>query len=585
MSVDKYFQEGEYLPSIIKNYNYRPYQAEFSSKLYDCLFGYKTVVAEAPTGYGKTLSYLIPVFELGRKTIISTKSKQLMNQIMYKDIPVLRKIFGDEKYRISSLLGRKNYYCHYRYARHIVPYRDFYGDIVNWIESVFEQKVITIPQGVFDGEVVNKITADSYQCVGAKCEYYQFCSFYNAKEIANNSDIIITNHHMLLADIAMKTKFDTAYNFDYVDHIIFDEAHSLIDIFPSYLGEELNLYSLISLAKDNKLIVGDEVFQRIVQMYKNIVFRYRNKTRLDAGMIYEFEDFLEKVDKIFCQRISEEDYKIFEKYKEVFERIYKNDGIKMLDTVGDMIFLKNIPVTSGDKFAEGLYSSCISSIMISATISFNGSFDYFINELGLGNDVEQIQLFPPENFISQGKLYIHNEFLEDIESKKAFYKDMMASVNGGVVIIFNNLSHMKEIYNCLERTFPEKKFYLQTDDIQSIDFDENSVILGCSILREGIDMAGRGVKYVIIDKLPFENVSDIYVNAKMEYYEQHIGNAFLNYYLPRAVIFFKQAVGRLIRNESDSGYWIILDNRILTKNYGKYFLDVLKGAEIVSEIR
>jgi len=93
------------------------------------------------------LSYLIPVFELGRKTIISTKSKQLMNQIMYKDIPVLRKIFGDEKYKTSSLLGRKNYFCHYRYARHIVPYRDFYGDVVNWIESVSEQKVITIPRG------------------------------------------------------------------------------------------------------------------------------------------------------------------------------------------------------------------------------------------------------------------------------------------------------------------------------------------------------------------------------------------------------------------------------------------------------
>jgi len=174
--------------------------------------------------------------------------------------------------------------------------------------------------------VVNKITADSYQCVGAKCEYYQYCSFYNAKEIANNSDIIITNHHMLLADVAMKTKFDTAYNFDYVDHIIFDEAHALVDIFPSYLGEELNLYSLISLAKDNKLIIGDEILQRIVQLYKNIVFGYRNKTRLDADLLDEFEDFIEKVDKIFSQRVSEEDYNVFEKYKEVLRGFIKTMG-------------------------------------------------------------------------------------------------------------------------------------------------------------------------------------------------------------------------------------------------------------------
>ncbi|MEF3254156.1 MAG: ATP-dependent DNA helicase, partial [Deferribacterales bacterium] len=446
MVIQKYFIENEYLPKIIKNYNYRSYQAEFSEKIYDLLSSYKTVVAEAPTGYGKTFSYLIPIFELGRRTIISTKTKQLMNQILVKDIPNLKKILKGNDLKIASLLGRRNYLCHYRFGKFIVPYRDMYIDVVSWVDNINEDDIILVPNDKFDGEVIGKITADSYQCIGVKCPYINRCSFYNAKDIANNSDIVVTNHHMLLADIAMRIKYDGSYNFDFAEHIVFDEAHSIVDIFPAYLGDELSSYSILNFIKDNRSYLGEDRFKDLYSKWKVLISRHRNTDRLTEKMESDFKKLFDEMDKIFSSYITEEDYSIFQKYRDTFENIYKNDGVKVVENNGDFLSIKNIPISSGDKFVEGLKCSCISSLMISATISFNGSFDYFMGELGLDDTVEKIRLEPPENFMKQGKLFINDYFIDNVEDKKIFYADLMKHLKGATLVIFNNLSHMLEIY-------------------------------------------------------------------------------------------------------------------------------------------
>lgn len=582
MSVEKYFYEEEYLPKIIKNYKFRKHQADFSYQLLRFLSEYRSVIAEAPTGYGKTISYLIPIFELGRRTIISTKTKQLMNQILLKDIPIAQQIFNNGL-KVKKLLGRKNYFCHYRYSKFILPYADLYPEVVNWAEGVIDEKIIEVSGLPFDNDVMNKITADSYQCVGGKCPYYSQCSFYNAKDLANSSDIVITNHHMLLADLAMRVKFDGNYNFDFVEHIVFDEAHSIVDIFPSYLGEEISLYSITNFLKENRQFLGDKFYKYFTGRIKGLNDKFRVKTIISDEMQRECIDIIYELDEVLSANIPDEEYGIFEKYKDTLSKVFNNDGIRLVDANGDYFSLKNVPVSSSDYFADALFKSCLSSIMISATITFNGSFDYVVKELGLEGRVEMIKLNPPENMISQGKVYIHDDYIDDLTFKKGFYIDFFSKCAGAALVIFNSLYHMNSVGEYLVSKLPKRKIFFQTDDLQNIKIDENTIILGCSILREGIDFSGKGIKYLIIDKLPFENISDLYVKAKFDYYEEKYGNAFLNYYLPRAVIFFKQAVGRLIRNESDSGYWIIMDGRINTKSYGKYFLEVLNGAERVEK--
>jgi len=583
MVLEKYFCEDRFLPSLIKNYRFRKHQADFSSKIFSLLEKYKNIIAEAPTGYGKTISYLIPIFELGRRTIISTKTKQLMNQILLKDIPVVQKIFLEKGLKVSNLLGRRNYFCHYRYSKFIQPYRDIYPDVIDWVDKVIDNRIIVVNGLSFDNEVMNKITADSYQCIAGKCPYFFQCSFYNAKDLANSSDIVVTNHHMLLADIAMRVKFDGNYNFDFAEHIVFDEAHSIVDIFPTYLGEELNFYSLYNFVKENRQFVGDGFYKYFTTQYRKLNDKLKNRTLISSELEDECQNLVEEMDKVFAASIPDEDYSVFERYKDTLSKVFKNDGIKIVESYGDLFSLKNIPVRSGDYFSESLFKSCISSLMISATITFNGSFDYVIKELNLDGKCETIRLDPPENMIAQGKVYIHNEYNENFEDKKVFYLDFFSKKSGATIIIFNSLTIMHEIGDLLSKCFPQRKVIFQNDDLQNIEIDDQTIIVGCSILREGIDFGGKGIKYLIIDKLPFENISDIYVKAKIDYYEKNYGNAFLNYYLPRAVIFFKQAIGRLIRNENDSGYWIIMDGRIKSKNYGKYFLEVLKGAEEVEK--
>lgn len=582
MSIERYFLEDRYLPGVIKNYNFRRHQLEFSNNIYELLGGYKSIVAEAPTGYGKTISYLIPLFELGRRTIISTKTKQLMNQILNKDIPIAVQLF-DKELKITKLLGRRNYFCHYRYSKFILPYADIYPDVVGWADGIIENKITEVNGLSFDNDVINKITADSYQCLAGRCPYFFQCSFYNARESANSSDIVVTNHHMLLADVAMRVKFDGNYNFDFAEYIVFDEAHSIVDIFPSYLGEELNFYAILNFIKENRPFLGDHFFKYFTTKFRSINDRFRKTEIFNNQLEDQCMDLLSEIDKVLQDRLPEEEYSVFEKYKDTLSKVFKNDGIKLVENYGDSFSLKNIPVSSAEYFSDALFKSCISSLMISATITFNGSFDYVIKELGLENKVETIKLEPAENLISQGKVYINNEYSEDLEWKKLFYLDFFSRVRGAAIVIFNSLNHMREIGEFIKNNFPDKRLFFQTEDLQGIEIDEETVILGCSILREGIDFGGKGVKYLIIDKLPFENISDLYVKAKMDYYEEKYGNAFLNYYLPRAVIFFKQAVGRLIRNETDSGYWIILDGRVKTKNYGRFFLEVLKGAEKIEK--
>ncbi|MCX8084930.1 MAG: ATP-dependent DNA helicase [Calditerrivibrio sp.] len=579
MSVSKYFKDN-YLPALIQNYTYRENQVQFSEDLFRYLEDYKDIVAEAPTGYGKTIAYLVPIFELGRRTIISTKSKQLMNQILLKDIPIIKKIFKNKEYKVATLLGRRNYFCHYRYSKFIVPYSDIYPEVVEWANGILDNKITEVYMLNFGGDVLNKITADSYQCIGGKCPYIQSCSFYNAKNLANEADIVITNHHMILADIAMRLKFGNSFNFEVAEHIIFDEAHSVADIFPLYLGEELNFRSLLSFARENRKFIGDNLIKKIEQEYMALCIKAQNinRKKLDDDFQEKCVNFVSEMWDKFHNLVPDDEYSVMERYWETMKKIKDTNGVKVVEGNGDFFNLRNVPIYAGKQFVDGVKEAANSMLLVSATITFDNSFDYIKKELGFDDTVITLKLVPENNLFSQGKAYIHDEYLVSLEDKKKFYKDFFSKNKGAAIVIFNNTSHMQEIGKFIKDSFKDKKVYYQTDDLQSLNITQDTIILGCSIIREGIDFGNKGIEYVIIDKLPFENISDVYVEAKLGHYKKEYKDPFKGYYLPRAVIFFKQAVGRLIRNEKDRGYWIILDSRIRTEHYGKYFLDVLKGA-------
>ncbi len=578
MALKKYFEKDHFLPKYIQNFSYRDSQVELAEYIKEKLESYESSVIEAPTGSGKTLAYLLPVFDLGHKTIISTKTKQLMNQILYRDINIFEEIFSDKRLKIASLKGRKNYFCYYRYFKLIAPNPDMYSDVIDWYNV--NKNISEIPYGFFNFSVIEKMTADSLQCIMGKCPYYNKCPFYLQREKASEADIVITNHFMLLSDVAMRNKHDMAYNFDFAEHIIFDEAHSLPDIFPGFIGDDVNFAALMAFLKENRHMMDEPVYSYFQNKFAYIKSNVQSKQEISNKIKDELDIFFAELKKVAETSFDDESYDVYKKYRDKFHNIFNTKGVKLIEPTVSSFVLKSMPLDISETFSQSLKKVCMSALFISATISVNGSFNYFCNELGL-NDVSGKNTNSEFNFLSNGECYISKNQLTKSQ-KMEIYEKISLNAKSGCLFIFNSIDMMNNVYKYLNKRIGNKKeLLLQTEiDLSTIKVNSDTVVLGCAVVREGVDFSGNFLQYVVLDKLPFENISDVYLRQRQQAFEEKYGNAFMNFYLPRAVIYFKQAIGRLIRHENDTGTWIILDNRILTKAYGRYFMDVLKDVKI-----
>jgi len=581
MDIHTFFSEDSPLFSLLPDFKVRKYQGDLSSFIHDTIENYETSVIEAPTGSGKTLAYLIPVFLSNKKVIISTKSKQLMNQLYYKDIAVLKELTMWDKY-VSVLKGKKNYFCLQRYYKYILPFGDEYPDVVKWYSDKKNEEILEVPFYRFEEAVHDKITADSFQCNASKCEYFGVCHFYRAKEIANMSDIVITNHYLLLTDIASKSKSGFLSNFENFDHIIFDEAHSIVDIFPMFAGEEVSLNNMKSFLKDNKDLIRGDIYTEITNKIRIFETKIKNKETLNERHISTFENILSFIRENILDFLDNDERENFKKIEKSFKFILDHTGVKLVEPTKQSALIKLLPLKVNDIFYEGLSKTTISATFISATLTTDKSFDFFKKELGLPNNISEYIV--DQNNFRKNSVYV---IPKNIKDKSTLYIEYVSKIDAPMLIIFNSISMMNKMYEILKKNVKDKNIILQ----QSVNMgeffaDSKDVILGCAVLREGIDIKTNSkIKCVIIDKLPFENISDIYLNMKAKDLEERGKNSFKDFYLPRAVIYFKQSIGRLIRSEDDSGVCIILDDRILTKNYGKYFLEEIDKDRVYDDLQ
>ena len=589
MSVSQFFLEDKYLKSIISGYIYRSTQVEMAEIIENAFSSYINTCIEAPTGSGKTMAYLIPSLSSSNRIIISTKTKQLMNQLLYKDIPVVQKIVGRNK-SIRSLKGRKNYFCPYRYFRFINPKAAFYIDAVSWFEENSKYGIIIeAPWGRLDNDICSLMTADRYQCVSNKCPYYEDCAFYMQKREANAADIIITNHFLLLSDIAMKSKDSFGSIFEYRDNIIFDEAHSVPDIFSQYAGVEFALSSLMILVYENKDIITINNVDKIYREFLKIIDKIKEPKELFEPLRHDFDNFINFISDVILSLDNEEIKEEYNTYLQLYKEFNSDkEGIRIVEKTmqknNTVLTLKFIPFEAGADFVSGLKEAALSSIFVSATLSSGGNFEYFLKETGLDGLCETHILENVFDFHQQGRLFVPN--ISSFKEKDKVYKELISNMSGSALIICNSLERMQYIEQFLRRLKINKKIYTQSDvNIGELDFcNEDMVLIGSATLREGIDISGGGFKAGIFDQLPFEYHKDIILQSKAEQISENSAKSFIDFFLPRAVLYFKQAVGRLIRHEDDYGLWVVLDNRILNKNYGKYFLDVIYNVEIIEDI-
>ncbi len=589
MSISHFFLDDKYLKSIMPHYIQRDTQIEMAELIEKSFSSYENLCIEAPTGSGKTMAYLIPSFAGSNRVIISTKTKQLMNQLLFKDIPVIQKIVGSNK-SVRSLKGRKNYFCPYRYFKYVNSKAAFYIDAVSWYEEYNKYgMIIEAPWGKLDNEVCSLMTADSHQCVGSKCAFYEECAFYNQKKEANSADILITNHFLLLLDIAMKSKESFGSIFDYRDNIVFDEAHSVPDIFSNYAGVDFSISSMMMLFYENKEIISQNNVDVLYKSFIRLIDNIKEPKLIFEPFKEQFDKFMELASNIVVN-IDDEDLKNeYSSYTALYQEFNSDkEGIRIIEKSMQksnvVLILKFIPYDAGADFKKGLQETAISSVFVSATLSSGGNFEYFLKETGLDENTKTHILANVFNFQSQGRLFIPK--IESYQEKDDIYINLISKMSGSALIICNSIERMQYIEQLLRKNKINKKIYTQVEiNIGELDFcKEDMVLIGSATLREGIDISGGGFKAVIMDQLPFEYHKDIVLQSKAERFSSKNNNSFIDFFLPRAVLYFKQAVGRLIRHEDDTGLWVILDYRILNKNYGRYFIDVVKNVEIIENI-
>jgi ATP-dependent DNA helicase DinG len=578
MHISDYFTEPDKLAAILQGYHPRPTQIKAAELIDGAFANYKDIVIEAPTGSGKTMAYLVPAFAQGKRTIISTKTKQLMQQLYLKDIPVMTSLFGERS--VALFKGRKNYFCPHRFMRWIYPNGVYYSDVIDWY-NMQDTEISELPRGLFDYSILDKMSADSHQCLYTKCEYNTTCPFNAAKDAANAASIVITNHFLLLADIAMKAQESFGAIFEPADHIIFDEAHSLADIFAMYAGVDISLRRLVSTLLDHKDKIPFDRLNALVSM-QNLLQDKVKESKVPFDEVRE--DVYPLMDLCFELVAVADDSDLkdeFTRWNQSFNVLDSDkEGLRIAEQRGRDLLLRFIPLSAGGEFKAGLREAALSSAFISATLTSNGSFDYFLRETGLDNVTTAI-MPPVFEMKQQAKLIVPKV---PYEKRDMAMKKLVESINGSVLIICNSLKRMQDVIDYMASSQSKAVFSQDDGDWSTFTSNENIVLVGCASLREGIDLAGGDFRCVIIDKLPFEYYQDLYLAQKAKLVEAEVGNSFVNFYLPRAVLYFKQAVGRLIRHESDKGLIAVFDDRILTKSYGAAFLEAVQGAGLVSSL-
>ena len=622
--MHRYFGPEGLLSRQVERYEFRVSQQELAQAVTDALDEGRPLVVEAGTGTGKTWGYLIPAILSGRRVVVSTGTKTLQDQILDQDIPFLRRTVAPAL-KAVCLKGRRNYLCRRRFREFSYQPTLFNRDEAKllrrfqvWAASSKtgdRTEVGWLPDRFLTW---NEVCSSTEHCLGQACEDHSRCHLTRIRGEAARANVIVVNHHLFFADLALRDRKLKEVLPDY-DAVIFDEAHQIEDTVGSYFGPRYGSIGFLELSRDIlREMSGEqkknknydeiiriarqlEVLARLLQQRLAVPGAPAGRFPLDLGKVggafvetsNQAMDAMERLGALL--QVSTGDAqptmeglsrRVLETAEAVRATVGQKDDslVYWYEVTQNGVFVQGTPIDVAPILREKLYSKTPTVIMTSATLSIAGSFDYLKGTLGLPANTGELHLASPFSFERQAMLYIPSRFPapQEPEFCPRMAEDVLkilTKTRGRALLLFTSFRNMREVRKLVGDQLPypilvqgdKPKRMLLAEFREKID----SVLFATSSFWQGIDVPGEALSCLLIDKLPFEVPDDPLIAARMDHLAKRGGNPFFQYQVPRAVIQLKQGVGRLIRTACDRGVIGIFDIRLVTKGYGKIFINSL----------
>lgn len=584
------------------------------------------LVGEAGTGTGKTFAYLVPAILSGQRIIISTGTRHLQDQLYYSDLPLVNRALSSGV-STSLLKGRANYLCKHRLQRAMrhpalldARYQEHLRAIADWSRSTTTGDIAEVMAVPEDSMVWSFIVSNDEFCSKHEFEDLADCFVHKARKRAQESDIVVVNHHLLCADLALKEQgfgdlLPSANGF------VIDEAHQLPDIAAQFFGRKLSSRQLLDLARDT---VGEQLHEApdmrelrdLAQDLETGVRHFRLAFGVEPGRdawinIRETSAIERELERltILLGALSdtleeaanrgkglESCHKRALVHADSLKRFAENpaDGeyVHWYETFRTGFSLNMTPMTVAGPFQRAMEAMTSSWVFTSATLAVGGDFSHFKGQLGL-KDTRELQVDSPFDYRHNALLYLPEGLPEPQSSVYTSsivekIKPVLKASQGRAFLLFTSYRAMHEAARLLENQldFPLliQGQMPKRELIEAFQSIGNAVLLGTSSFWEGVDVRGEALSLVVIDKLPFGSPGDPVMGARIDHMKQAGGNPFFEYQIPQAAIALKQGVGRLIRDVTDSGVLVLCDPRIRSRNYGEVFITSLPPMPITRDL-
>ena len=593
------------------------------------------LLAEAGTGTGKTMAYLVPAILSRRRVLVSTGTKNLQEQIYFKDLPVLSQALG-VTFKACYMKGRNNYLCRHRLdqARTSLA-QGLLDSIAAWAETTETGDRAELHDLSDDSGIWSEISATAETCLGTDCPQYQQCFVTLMRQKAAESDIVVVNHHLLCADAAVR---QSTYGevIPEIGNLVIDEAHQLEDVATQYFGISVSNYRLDELVRDSERVLRSGSVNDALGAAARAVSRVDDHARAFFGGIVMarrlhgrsderlrigpdwFGDIVEDAvalttalggldgvmslagaaDSAAGRELNEDALTLGRRAREIRDELQflleASDArfVYFVETRGRGTFLRAAPIDVAAIVQEHVFERMRSTVLTSATLAVDRSFEYVRGRLGI-TDANELSVPSEFDFARQSLLFLPRRMPspkspEFIDAAAECVHAILRATEGRAFVLFTSYAALHGVHERLMGTLPFPLLVQGTAPrgalLARFRTTPHAVLLATSSFWQGVDVVGEQLSCVIVDKLPFASPGDPIISARIEAIGAEGGDAFSDYQVPLAILSLLQGLGRLIRHRSDRGVLAVLDPRLRTMGYGRRFLEALPPSPMTHEV-